>query len=134
LKETKEQDFKKDTSATFEDFWALYPKKIARGDAKRAWSKIGSYDKEAIIRILKNGYRFARDRQFIPYPATWLRAERWMDEQEPDDLELEQVKLAARIKADKAFWHSQEGARQSETLEALLSRGLSYDAIRRYFQ
>lgn len=119
--------------ATFEMFWALYPKKVAKGDAKKAWAKVGSYDKEAIIRILSNGYRFAKDRQFIPYPATWLHGERWLDEQEPDDLDLAESRLVAKIKSDKAFWHAQEGARPSETTDALLTRGLSYEAIRRYF-
>ena len=118
----------------FEKFWALYPKKIARGAAKKAWAKVGIYDREAILRVLGNGYRFPRDRQFIPYPASWLNAERWLDEQDPEELDLEQARLVSKIRADKAFWHAQEGASQGMTIEALLSKGLSHEAIKRYFQ
>lgn len=97
-------------SATFEMFWAIYPKKVAMGAAKRAWAKIGSYDKEAIIKILSNGYRFTKDRQFIPYPATWLNQERWLDEQDHDDHDLaeQQVKQKANdykaLKAGVLSW------------------------------
>ncbi len=69
----------------FEDFWNLYPRKVGKLDAMKAWSQMARrFDPASIV---SGAARFAsvcadKDRQFIPYPATWLRAGRWMDEDE----------------------------------------------------
>lgn len=69
----------------FDEFYRIYPRKIARLDAEKAWKQMLSrgYDAEAIIEGAK---KFARvvasegtDQCYVPYPASWLRAGRWMD-------------------------------------------------------
>ena len=70
----------------FERFYAIYPRKVARLDAERAWRQMTrTYDPEAII---AGAERFARqcandgtEKQFQPYPASWLRSGRWLDEE-----------------------------------------------------
>lgn len=71
----------------FDRFYAIYPRKIARLDAEKAWRQmIGrGYDAE---RIIAGAEKFARliakegtEKHFIPYPASWLRAGRWMDDE-----------------------------------------------------
>lgn len=67
----------------FTDFWTLYPKRIARKDAERAWQKIDAAEYPAILLALVAWRRVWRARdndQFIPHPATWLNGERWTDE------------------------------------------------------
>ena len=69
----------------FEAFWASYPKKRAKGDAKKAFLKAL---KRASVHDIAKGLK--RDKvsadwvkdggQFIPYPASWLNASRWEDE------------------------------------------------------
>lgn len=71
---------------SFDRFWAEYPKKRAKGDARKAWHKLqpDATLVEAILTALA-WQRVSADwikdgGQFIPYPATWLNQERWDDE------------------------------------------------------
>jgi hypothetical protein len=69
-------------------FWENYPKKKAKADAEKAFLKL-SPDQETMNRILsaieqqKESADWKKDGgQFIPYPATWIRARRWEDQDE----------------------------------------------------
>lgn len=68
--------------ASFDEFWHIYPKKVARHDARRAWDKLAHPDQRDALAALS--YHVAswsdRDKQFIPHAATWLRGRRWEDE------------------------------------------------------
>jgi hypothetical protein len=70
----------------FERFYHAYPKKKARGDAAKAF-KAANVDEdllavmlEAITRQKESRQWRTNDGQYIPYPATWIRAQRWLDE------------------------------------------------------
>jgi hypothetical protein len=69
-------------------FWGNYPNKRAKGDARKAWEQTASIrpDMKAIIEAIQNQCKTDQWRKdegkFIPYPATWLRQERWDDEVE----------------------------------------------------
>lgn len=70
----------------FDEWWQVYPRHIARKDAEVAWASLAPSD-ELIDRILTATMAqtqtdaWTRDGgAFIPYPATWLRAERWNDQ------------------------------------------------------
>ena len=70
----------------FLDFWSVYPRKVGKLDALKAYSAMirqGYSEAE----ILSGAVSFAEmcrqehtEARFIPHPATWLRAGRWMDE------------------------------------------------------
>ena len=70
----------------FDEFWAAYPKKKSKGDAEKAWAKLKPNNKTfekimASIAKQKKSKDWKKDNgQFIPYPATWLRAKGWEDE------------------------------------------------------
>lgn len=70
----------------FGTFWEAYPKKKSKGDAEKAWKQVKP-DAETVGLILlaveqqKQSKDWKKDNgQFIPYPATWLRAKGWEDE------------------------------------------------------
>lgn len=68
----------------FGDFWSVYPRRIDKGHAEKAWAKIGKTDTDPQV-VIDAAARFAAkvkdsDPKFIPYPATWLNGERWADE------------------------------------------------------
>lgn len=77
---------KPDPMEGFDKFWKLYPRKVSKASAEKAWMKLsvtsgllavmlGALSKQATsIEWLKSGG------QFIPHPATWLNARRWEDE------------------------------------------------------
>jgi hypothetical protein len=77
---------KQDPMEGFETFWKLYPRKVNKVPAEKAWKKlsvtpellavmIGALGKQSTsIEWLKSGG------QYIPHPASWLNARRWEDE------------------------------------------------------
>lgn len=70
----------------FADFWSVYPKKVGKGAAQKAWDKINPGKKlsEEIIESAKKQKSSKQwekdDGQYIPNPATWLNQRRWEDE------------------------------------------------------
>lgn len=72
----------------FDQFWAAYPKKVAKADARKAWAQ--TKDLRPALPVLLNAIQanckteswMKQGGTFIPYPATWLRGERWDDELE----------------------------------------------------
>jgi len=68
----------------FDDFWAAWPKREAKKDARRAWDKLTAANKAAALAALPahvaRWRREGRARNHIPHPATWLNGERWDDE------------------------------------------------------
>jgi len=84
----------------FEQFWKLYPRRIAKKDAARALDKVrrsGEVEFLALLTAVENFARSVRgkDPQYIPHPATWINGGRWDDE------------LAAPIESDTA-WRSRK--------------------------
>ncbi|MDD5485959.1 MAG: hypothetical protein PHW65_00130 [Dehalococcoidales bacterium] len=69
----------------FEEFWQLYPRKVGKGSARRAFHTHKCKDiMEKIkksIDIQKHSDQWQKDGgQFIPHPTTWINQERWNDE------------------------------------------------------
>ena len=77
----------KDQTATdgFDQFWSVYPRKIGKGNARRAWTTaIKKAPAEQITRAVRRfaASRKGQDPTFTPHAATWLNGERWADEPE----------------------------------------------------
>lgn len=70
----------------FETFWKEYPKKVAKVNVKKWFTK--NKPNEELFNKIMNGLRkfknsedWSKDNgKFIPYPSTWLNQERWEDE------------------------------------------------------
>jgi len=58
----------------FDEFWKLYPKKIAKADALKAWIKATKLKTADELLKLTKAYAEGKlpDATFIPYPASWL--------------------------------------------------------------
>jgi hypothetical protein len=76
----------------FDRFWALYPRRIGKGQAERAWPKAlaaAGDDADAIIAGLKvalslDRFDMREEGRFCPHPSTWLNGKRWLDGIEPE--------------------------------------------------
>ena len=69
---------------TFAVFYGLYPRKMARKDAEKAWNKLTPEQQSECIEAMPNYLKYWKIKEtakdFIPYPATFLNQERWTDE------------------------------------------------------
>tara|TARA_R100000544_G_scaffold36279_1_gene24321 strand:- start:38 stop:703 length:666 start_codon:yes stop_codon:yes gene_type:complete len=70
-------------STSFDFFWSIYPRKIAKANARKAFqtalTKTEAYRiNEGLIRMVEANKN--TEMKFIPHPATWLNGERWEDE------------------------------------------------------
>jgi hypothetical protein len=78
----KEKEKKQSRSAPlagFDDFWKVYPRKVAKGSAVKAWRSAIKKAPPDEITSAAGKYKWPDDPKFIPHPATWLNAERWAD-------------------------------------------------------
>lgn len=70
-------------AASFEDWWSAYPRKTAKGGARKAWPAAVAKVAGDTDRLCEAAARFAadpnRDERFTPHASTWLNAERWDD-------------------------------------------------------
>ena len=93
----------------FDEFWNLYPRKVAKLVAKRIWGRLTKKDKEFISIMLPQHLLRWKDKelQYIPHASTWLNQKRWEDELEPlpikeltigDKLEIQRVKFEKQMK------------------------------------
>lgn len=74
----------------FAQFWAAYPKKQNKADAKKAWQQTQMIRpplevvlKAVIAQKCSDDWRKDGGR-YIPFPSTWLRAEGWENSAEVD--------------------------------------------------
>lgn len=78
---------------TFEQFWAAYPRKIAKIPAFKAWVKNGidgdAFLPKQIIQDVEKRTRlkwWPKDTTKIPHASTWINQARWEDEGWEDDI------------------------------------------------
>src|SRR6185436_10730899 len=72
-------------SLEFIEFWALYPRRVNKQAAWRAWLKIA--DRPSLDMLIESldwqreqpGWR-EDGGKWIPYPSSWLNGRRWEDE------------------------------------------------------
>lgn len=71
----------------FDRFWQLWPRKEAKKPAIAAWNKIapnaGMADRIVAAVERQRPELQARERRYIPLPASWLNEARWEDETGP---------------------------------------------------
>lgn len=67
----------------FAEFWAAYPRRVAKAAARKAYAS--ALKRTSVAEILAGAERYARERRaqdekFTAHPASWLNADRWADE------------------------------------------------------
>jgi hypothetical protein len=100
-------------SCSFDDFWAIWPRKDARKTAEGAWSRAVKRAPAQQIVDAARAYSFSPHRpekRFVPYGASWLNQDRWNDplpepaatgigKPTPDERVLEGMNRGARLAA-----------------------------------
>jgi hypothetical protein len=94
----KEPSLKSDLES-FETFWLLYPKKVAKADAVKAWKQVLKKKTADEMIALTKAYSESKlpDMTYIPYPASWLNKGLY------EAVEVEENKPLPKLKIGK--WH-----------------------------
>lgn len=77
-------DADRERDAQFERWYARYPRRCGKGQARRAFlSAVSKIEFDALFSAVQSfAERCAEtDPKFIPHPATWLNGERWLDDE-----------------------------------------------------
>lgn len=78
-----ESESNSERDGAFERFWAIYPKKVGKEAARRAFAKVKVPTESLIatVEAQKHSLQWGKENgRFIPNPATWLNQGRWEDE------------------------------------------------------
>lgn len=103
---------------TFQDFYASYPKKVARKDAEKAWAKLSLEERAKALEALPTHLRYweirGTEKEFIPHPASWLNGARFEDE----------LDLSERVpKTAVAWWSTDDGVMKKGAELGVRARG-----------
>ena len=75
----KEED--KETTSSFDEFWEIYPRKVGKREAEKAYAK--ALTVASAEEILAGAQKYATDPNrvdtFTAHPTTWLNQGRWSD-------------------------------------------------------
>jgi len=70
--------------ASFEHFWKLYPRKVDKQRALRAWKKVRAEEYPLVFAAVERASQSDQWRkeggQYIPHPSTFLNGRRWEDQ------------------------------------------------------
>jgi hypothetical protein len=94
----KEPSLKSDLES-FDKFWNLYPKRVAKADALKAWKQATKKKTAGELIELAKAYSESKlpDQQYIPYPASWLNKELY------ESVEVQENKPLQKLRIGK--WH-----------------------------
>lgn len=70
----------------FDAFWAVYPRKVGKGEARKAFAKVKAPVSMLIeaVNTQKQSHQWTKNGgEYIPNPATWLNQGRWEDSLPP---------------------------------------------------
>ena len=109
----------------FEELWALYPKKEAKGFAFNAWQLLRKKGELPALAELQQSIKqlmgtecWQREQgRFIPHFGNWLRGQRWLDSAISPKAEKQPIKQAATDERCQVFLDGEERLRQERQKE-----------------
>jgi hypothetical protein len=74
-----------DLDREFDEWWTQYPRRVARGAARKAYERALKSGKVTPVELVAGALRYGAERtgqeeQYTKHPATWLNNECWRDE------------------------------------------------------
>jgi hypothetical protein len=68
----------------FQTFWELYPRKVSRKTAEKAFNRLSRSEQEEALKALPNHIKYWQlkdtEKEFIPHATTWINQARYQDE------------------------------------------------------
>lgn len=100
----------------FDQFWAIYPKKVDKKGSLRAFKNIPKLkevfpDIIKAVEIQKRSVQWQKENgQYIPNPTTYIHQERWNTVTEAETIQNIQDQMLAESLKDFSFWRKEEDA------------------------
>ena len=70
--------------STFDQFWSIYPRRVAKKVAQTAWNRLTDVDRRLALYSLPSHVKLwlleGREQCMIPHAGSWLNGERFHDE------------------------------------------------------
>ena len=106
----------KDIAQEFDQFWSQYPRKVGKGQARKAFT--AALKKTSLQEIMTGLGKYAaqvesESIEFVAHPSTWLNGERWSD-----DYDSEVSKRGNRKKARPNYADGLELVAKYQRMEA----------------
>jgi len=112
----------------FNDFYKLYPRKVAKRLAEASWKKMSFTEQTMALEAITNHIKYWESTEtsitFIPHPATWLNQARYEDELVIVSHET------SKKKEDKSWMFSDNGILEKSKELGLSSMGLTYQQLK----
>ena len=110
----------------FDEFWSLYPRKIAKAAARKSWEKLSAEQQLMAAKAINTHCEYWKvkevELEFIPHASTWLKGERYEDE-----IVIEPKKE----KIDKKWMFSNDGIEAKARELGVFGTGYdSYDSLK----
>ena len=68
----------------FDEFWSLYPRKVNKANARKAWEKLTAEQQLMAAKVIDLHCQYWKAKEteleFIPHASSWLNGERYEDE------------------------------------------------------
>jgi hypothetical protein len=110
----------------FDEFWMLYPRKVAKASARKAWQKLTEVQQLEAAKAIETHCQYWKAKEtaleFIPHASSWLNGERYLDE-----IIIEPKKE----KIDKRWMFSNEGIEAKARELGVIGTGYdTYDTLK----
>lgn len=123
--EKKKRESKELDLNWFETWYKLYPRKVSRWNAEKAWNKLSENQRILALEWIKKYIIYWKkkgtQKEFIPHPATWLdiNDQRWNDD-------LSEVPETAIIQTNAKAKEQDEEDRKNQEEKEALDRKIEY--------
>lgn len=116
------------TRAEFETIWKLYPRKVAKGAAWRAWQKMMQSPEPPTLDTLTTAIdlyaKSITEMRYCAHMATWIGQQRWLDDVDLSATSSVPARIEARISDAMAHGNvfAMTGQSESDLLDSISHR------------
>jgi hypothetical protein len=108
----------------FSEFWSVYPRKVGKGAAAKAFAKAAESTEPELI--VEGAVKLATDpnlppAQFVPHASTWINREGWLDDPYPvrvltpeERKQKEEAERLERIAKEREAWLKRQAEQAAE--------------------
>ncbi|MCY1237870.1 hypothetical protein D9M72_505820 [compost metagenome] len=107
----------------FQMFWVSYPRRVAKGAARKAWDKaIKKTTLENMLKAISEYVAKKPEKIDFKHPATWLNGECWDDEWEPAQARVQRPTFSANYGRPEPISVPEVSPEEAERRRAMVAK------------